>query len=156
MNWFFDQVLYGTSICDYELTSIENKQAEGTLGVVEKDGDKVVLSEKTSATANGLYESRVLVSRLGEVKMPVDVLIHFEGGKEVREHWDGQGRWTEFKYMSFDKVVWAKVDPAEVLSIDINLNNNSRTIQPTTSPIWKYTVKFLFWIQNILQSAALF
>ena len=115
-----------------------------------------MLSDKTSVTANGLYESRVLVSRLGEVKMPVDVLIHFEGGKEVREHWDGQGRWTEFKYMSFDKVVWAKVDPDEVLSIDINLNNNSRTIQPTTSPIWKYTVKFLFWIQNILQSAALF
>jgi hypothetical protein len=50
-----------------------------------------------------------------------------------------------------EKIVWATVDPDTTLVIDINLNNNSGTTEPAAAPVWKYTIKFLFWFQNILQ-----
>lgn len=88
--------------------------------------------------------------------MPVDVLVHFDSGREAREHWDGQDRWKEFTYTGTETIVWAKVDPDDVLAIDINVNNNSKTTDPISQPIWKYTVKFLYWIQNVIQYSALF
>ena len=150
MNWYFDQVLYGTEICDYELTSIRNRRVSKPEGILDEQ-----TKPDTSVTPRP-YEARVVVSRLGEVKMPVDVLIHFESGKEVREQWDGQARWKEFKYTGEDKIQWAKVDPDEVLQIDMNFLNNSKALEVQSAPVWKYTVKFLFWIQNILQTSSLF
>jgi len=150
MNWYFDQVLYGTEICDYELTSINNRRISKPEGVLDTQ------AKTDTSAASRLYEARIVVSRLGEVKMPVDVLVHFENGKETREHWDGQGRWKEFKYRGGDRIQWAKVDPDEVLQIDTNFLNNSKTLEVDSAPAWKYTVKFLFWIQNILQTSSLF
>lgn len=155
LNWFFDEVLYGTDVCDYELTRIENNEVKPEQGVVDREGKKVTLEAGKDTSASELYDSRVVASRLGEVKMPTSVLVHFENGEEVREPWDGQSRWVEFKYRRPEKVLWAKVDPDNVLAIDINWNNNSKTTEPASAPIWKYTLKFLFWFQNILQLVAI-
>jgi hypothetical protein len=156
MNWFFDQVLYGSDVCDYALASIDNRPVFGTRGLVDSGGTKITPREKFDAKKRQQYECTVLVTRRGEVTMPVDVLVHFDNDKEVREHWDGKDRWKQFKYTGTEKIVWAKVDPDDVLAIDININNNSQTTEPTTQPIWKYTVKFLYWIQNILQYSSIF
>lgn len=149
MNWFFDQVLYGTDECDYELTSIQNRLVSRPEGVLDE-------KQPADTSNQRQYEARVLVSRLGEVKMPVEVLIHFTSGKDVREHWDGQDRYKEYKYVGTDRVDWAYVDPAEVLQIDKNFLNNSKTVDVSSAPAWKYTVKFLFWIENILHYTSLF
>jgi hypothetical protein len=156
MQWFFDQVLYGTDICDYELTGVYSQLVFGTRGLVDSADKKITQRERYDSKSPSNYETRVLVSRLGEVRMPVDVLVHFENGKEVRERWDGQSRWKEFTYTRPEKAVWAKVDPDEVLTIDINTNNNSKTTEPVKQPVWKYTIKFLYWVQNVLQYCSLF
>ncbi|HLF20111.1 MAG TPA: M1 family metallopeptidase, partial [Bacteroidota bacterium] len=153
LSLFFDQVLYGSDVCDYELTTISNRAARGIKGIVD---DKKEPVEGSSEKDREIQESYVRVSRLGEVKMPVNILVHFDSGKEVREHWDGEARWKDFRYSGEDQIVWAKVDPDEVLVIDINLLNNSKTEQPDRSAIWKYAVKFLFWVQNVLQFASIF
>ena len=36
--------------------------------------------------------------RYGEAMFPVDVLVTFENGEQVREHWDGRERWKVFTY----------------------------------------------------------
>lgn len=152
MNWYFDQVLFGTDICDYELTLIQNKEVPASVGVFEQEGKKSTLSSSEDTSKNvRLYDSKVVASRLGEIKLPTAVLVHFDNGQEVREPWDGQGRWVEFKYRRPEKILWATVDPDTTLVMDVNLNNNSKTTEPTSSPIWKYTVKFLFFFQNLLQ-----
>jgi hypothetical protein len=152
LNWYFDQVLYGTDVCDYELTLIESKESSSPSGVFEKDGQRTTLGISRSAdSTHTMYESRVVASRLGEIKLPTSLLVHFENGQEVREQWDGLSRWVEFKYRRPEKITWAKIDPDTVLVIDVNYNNNSKTTEPARAPIWKYTVKFLFWFQNLLQ-----
>ena len=152
LTWYFDQVLYGTDVCDYELTTLETKEVASPKGVYEQDGKKTTagVAKDTASPAGRMYETRVLASRLGEIKLPTAILVHFDDGQEIREPWDGQSRWVEFKYVRHQKPVWAKVDPDTALVIDINLNNNSKTFEPPRAPIWKYTFKFLFWLQNML------
>jgi hypothetical protein len=155
LNWYFDQVLYGTDVCDYALRYIANNEVNPIQGVVEREGKKVTLEEKKDIETKKLYDSRAVAIRLGEIKLPTSVLVHFDNGQEVREQWDGQSRWVEFKYRRPEKIVWATVDPDTVLVIDINWMNNSKTTEPPTPPIWKYTLKFLFWLQNAFQLAAI-
>ena len=156
MNWFFDQVLYGTDVCDYELSWIENNVAGRDTTATGKDGNKDTTKTVSIKSGKLMYDTRVVVSRLGEVRIPVDILVHFDSGKEVSERWDGEGRWKDFKYHGSERVLWAKVDPNEVLTIDINTINNSKTAHRATAPVWRYTAKFMFWIQNLLQTAATF
>jgi len=156
MNWFFDQVLYGTGVCDYELTSITNMRTGHVAGFVDSAGVPEPARADTNSRERNIFESRVLVSRLGEVHIPVDVLVHFAGGREVREHWDGIDRCREFTYRGNETVSWASVDPDENLVIDINRINNSKTLEPSGLPLWKYAVKMLYWVQNILIGASPF
>jgi hypothetical protein len=141
LDWFFDQTIYGTGLCDYQLTSLR--------------ANRFTRPGSDTSTAP-LFESRVVVSRLGEVRIPVSVLVHFDNGNEVLEEWDGAARVTEFTYRRPEKVVWAKVDPEGILALDADLSNNSRTLAPSTGPVWKYTTKLIFWLQNLLQTIAAF
>ena len=123
MNWFFQQVLYGDNVFDYELLSIKNKKGQ----------------------------SIITVQRNGDGNMPVDVLVHFDNGKELMLFWDGKGRQRQFMLSKNTNVLWAKVDPKQKIYMDTNLNNNSLTLQPSSAPAAKFAAKFLFWIENWMQ-----
>jgi len=151
MNWFFDQVHYGNDICDYKLSYIENKRIDNLYGLVDE-----LFIEKDEKDSLKQYSSKVIVRRLGEVIIPVEVLVHFNDGTEELEYWDGKDRAYEFNFEGPRKVVWAKIDPDKKILLDVNFINNSRTLKPERAVIWKYTLKVLFWIQNIMQSFVLF
>jgi hypothetical protein len=142
LDWYFDQILSGTDICDYELTRIS---------IFDVDTSKEKREE-----VKRKFNSRVLVSRLGEMKVPVEILMKFDDGKEIREKWDGQARFKLFEYSDSSKVISAIVDPENILAIDINNNNNSKTLEPSSLPFWKYTIQFMTFVQSILQSVVLF
>jgi aminopeptidase N len=132
MNWFFDQVLYGDKVCDYKLAAINNR----------KQGKQ--------------FLSTVRVDRLGDAQMPIDILLHFADGKELMLFWDGKTRTKTFTVTQPAEVVWAKADPKQKLYVDINLNNNSLTRQPSSAPAAKYAAKMLFWVQNWMHWLAWF
>ena len=50
------------------------------------------------------YESEVIIHRKGDFVMPVDILVKFDNGDSVREHWDGQDRWIRYAYDKKAKV----------------------------------------------------
>ncbi|MFN8258745.1 MAG: M1 family metallopeptidase [Bacteroidales bacterium] len=155
MNWFFEQVLYGSGICDYKLQRIVNNKLTKPDGLFDKNGNKVSIDE-IGADSLKNYESKVLVTRLGDVVMPVEVLIRFEDGQEITKTWDGMTRSVEFKFLSNSKILYAQIDPQHKLLVDVNLSNNSIQLEQNTNPVWKYSVKFLFWLQNVLQSVVWF
>ena len=127
MNWFFEQVLYGENVVDYELHSIRNR------------------------TRDGLPQGVVTIQRNGDGKMPIDVLVHFDNGKELMLFWDGKARQRQFTLNGNAKILWAKVDPNQKIYMDTNLNNNSLTLSPSSAPAAKFATKFLFWIENWMQ-----
>ena len=163
MNWFFEQVLYGSDVCDYQLAGISNEKIHSDKGIYDSAGVKLKYKTGKEKETKTSYKSKVILNRLGEVIMPVEVLIHFENGEEVLEYWDiqynlpaGQARSYEFTYERPEKVEWAKIDPEHKILIDVNLINNSFTTDPETLPIWKYAAKVLFWVENFLLSFTMF
>ncbi|GAB3932248.1 M1 family metallopeptidase [Larkinella terrae] len=127
MNWFFDQVLYGSQVCDYELHSV------------------------TSVRQGSGYQSAVTVYRKGDAQLPVEVLVHFGDGNEQLLHWDGKARSHTFTVTQQTRAEWARIDPQQKIYIDINLNNNSFAVHPPRSPAAKYAAKLMFWVQNWMQ-----
>ena len=124
MNWFFDQVLFGDRVCDYKLASLTNH-------------------DNSPATLR--------IDRLGDMQLPVDVLVHFENGQEVMLFWDGKARSRTFTMPQKGQVRWAHVDPKHKLYMDVNVLNNSYSVSTSSAPSAKYAAKFLFWIENAVQ-----
>ena len=123
MNWFFNEALYGDNVVDYQLLGIKNK------------GNQSVIT----------------VQRNNDGKIPVDILVHFENGKELMLFWNGQARQRQFTVSEGSNVAWATVDPKQKVYMDINLNNNSLTLNPSKTPAAKFATKFLFWLENWMQ-----
>jgi hypothetical protein len=152
MNWFFDQVLYGTGVCDFEVTSIAVKVVTPPGGRLDADTALERAGNGKSGGTPEMFESVVTVGRRGDVRLPVVVAVKFDDGREVREEWDGREKTALFRYGG--KVVRAGVDPARKIPLDLNLINNVRTAPAPIGPVWKYAVKVLFWVQNIFLLAA--
>lgn len=156
MNWFFDQALYGTDVCDYSVASISNRPVQKTAyGIFEEKGMKATKKAINQDKAHK-YNSKVILNRLGGLKFPVDVLVHFENGEEKLEKWGGQERAFDFQYETNHKIDWVKIDPEQKLYLDINFLNNSLRTQPQKKTVWKYVTEFMVKVQNALQAISIF
>ncbi|MBN1221739.1 MAG: M1 family metallopeptidase [Candidatus Aminicenantes bacterium] len=151
MSWFLDQFVHGSGKLDYavgKIISQRKKRPTGWLSdkYIEKAGPKEQDTE---------YRSEVCVRRLGEVKIPVEVLVVFEDGSEILETWDGQYRWKRFVYQGPSKLEKAVIDPEFKLVIDVNRTNNSQTLNPNAAAPLKWTYKWMLWIQHGLEVLSL-
>lgn len=153
LDWFFNSMLRSDDVCDYKLTKIVNRYQNNSKhgffadGLVQLFVDQDTTSERVSS---------VYVQRMGTMVMPVEVLVTLENGTTQLFKWNGKERCKEFVIHGTSRVVSAQIDPEGKIACDIDLVNNSVTIEPTPNPIWKYAVKFLFWLENIFQTVAFF
>ncbi len=154
LNWFFNQVLFENSKCDYKLASIYNVREYEKYGITNNKDKKEYNSIDSKNIA--MYKSLVRVHRLGEMKLPVELLVMFDNGEKEFRTWDGKASSHEFVFTGSRKIVWAQIDPYNKNMLDINLLNNSKTTKQEEKPLWRFFVKFLFLIQNVLQSFTVF
>ncbi len=152
LNWFFSQTLYSSEICDYKVSAIRNRKR---ITDVNDDiaGDSV--PDRSGQEADSLYTSVVQLERVGGVMLPVDVLVHFTDGNEVRETWDGKSRTKDFFYPGSQKVDWAKIDPEFKIKLDVNYINNSMTVSPDRVPERRMSNKLMSMIQFIINFISL-
>lgn len=139
LRWYFDQAVSGTQVFDYEVMSVDSSNANW----FEKKP-----KEKKGET---LYESNVVLHRKGDFIFPVEVQVKFDNGETVREHWDGQDRWTRFNYLKKAKVVWAELDPDRKILLDRDDFNNSRTSEPHSRAMNKLANLWTFLTQTLAQ-----
>jgi hypothetical protein len=139
LGWYFDQAVSGTQVFDYEVMSL----ASLTANWYEKNA-----KEKKGET---LYESNVMVHRKGDFIFPVEVQVKFDNGETVREHWDGQDRWTRFSYLKAAKVASAEVDPDHRIQLDRNDFNNSNTRESDPAATSKLANFWAFITQTLSQ-----
>ncbi len=130
-TFFFEQLLYGTGFCDYEVTSIESVPVEG------EDGEEE-------------YKIEVQLRRLGEVVMPVDVEIELEDGEKIRRSCDGKERWHKIEIQTNSEIKSAVIDLENKIVLDINVNNNSLTASSNDSVMMKLSLECLFWLENLM------
>jgi len=130
---YFDQVYRSSNVFDY--------------GV----------QELTSVPDGGHFRTTVVVRRYGEATFPVDVLVTFESGEQITEHWDGRERWKAYAYDRVAPVLSAQVDPNRVLLLDVNYTNNSKTLHPRgPAAATKWASKWMVWLQDALLSWSFF
>ena len=147
LRWYFNQAIYGTPVLDYEVLNINSYPVNWYEEKKEKKGD-------TKAKDDTVYQSYVSLHRKQDFIMPVDVEIKFDNGEKVREHWDGQNRWTRYSYQKKAKVVSAEIDPDHTIQIDHNFFNNSFTIESNPKPAHKLSNYWLSFTQLMSQVLA--
>ena len=147
LRWYFNQAVYGTEVLDYEVLSansyptdwFEEKKKDN------KDGKK---------DSDTIYQSYVTVHRKGDFIMPIEVEVKFNNNEKVREHWDGQSRWTRFSYQKKAKVVSVEIDPDHTIHIDHDNFNDSLVVEPNSKPTHKLSTYWLFVTQWASQAMA--
>ena len=153
LNWFFDQTTYGTGICDYKVDYLLNKKVTDFEGVLnEGDSLTFIINESMDDSIN---IAAILLERVGEVMLPVDVLIHFDNGDQILETWDGKSRYKDYKYTGTRKVDWVKIDPEFKIKMDVNYINNSMTIYPDHKPARRITNKLISLMQFFINFISL-
>ncbi len=163
LSWFFDQVYDGSQIFDYAVGRVTSKPwklegfsgAEGDLRFMEaKEKDE---EDEEGGGGKKIYRSEVVVQRRGDGIFPVDVLLAFEDGTEVRRSWDGRDDWTLFVEQGPSKLEYAAVDPDGVLILDLNSTNNTRRIEAKASlPAYKWGSRWMVWLQDLLLTFSFF
>jgi len=147
MDWFFEQALYGTDLCDYTVASITNAEVQTAAGYIDDFEDCV--SEQNGTNT---YKSKVVVHRLEGMKLPVEVQVSFEDGSSQLMTWDGRDRGHTFIFDTNQKVVKAVLDPKGKLPIDKNWLNNSYVLEPDQTGARYYFSKFFLATQRALES----
>jgi hypothetical protein len=152
MSWFLGQFIYGSGKLDYAIESITSRKADPPRGWF--DGRYETGSQVSGGSE--AYESDVIVRRLGEVKIPVEVLVVFEDGEKVRNTWDGQYRWRKFTYDRPARVKMAVVDPDFKLVLDQNRTNNSLMSKANSLAPLKWMSNWMIWLQHALELFTVF
>jgi len=129
MHWFFDQVLEDVVSCDYAIDFIWSYQQE--------DAE--------------IFTSGVIVHRLEDMQLPVEVLMKYEDGSESLEKWDGKSPSHRFNLESSSKLISAEIDPDRKIYIDKNFLNNSYTSEPL-SGMKHFFNRFLINAQQALET----
>lgn len=154
LTWFFDQVYERSVDFDYAVDSVASFPP--TAGWVERGGEAVYVAPGEVAEPP-IYRTEVVVRRLGVGVFPVDVLLVFEDGTEVRHRWDGRERWRLFVEERPAKLVYAAVDPERVLLLDLRHRNNTRLRQPENDlAATKWASRWLVWLQDLLHTFTFF
>ena len=153
LSWFFDQVHGGSETFDYAVQSVSSKPI-AVEGFIEQEG-KLTYSKPSDDSK--LYRTEVVVRRYGSATFPVDVLMVFDDGTEVRKKWDGASRWELYVEERPAKLQHAIVDPDRQLVLDLYYTNNSRLLTPASEfPSRKWASKWMIWLQDVLTTFAFF
>lgn len=147
MNWYFDQVLYGNGVCDYRVAGITNKKIRGYSGIDDSDSIKYISDDIKNDT---VYYSLVGLERIGDVMLPVEILVHFANGNEVLEVWDGKDRYRNLEYTGRSRVEWAEIDPHDKIDMDVNRINNSWSGTHKFPASRRMTDKFIAFMQIMI------
>lgn len=162
-SWYFDQVVRGTDIVDYDIGSARTKAKGTAQGVFDEAGGRTTVTG-TDAEAKDreierakkqVFESIVVVRRSGGVALPVEVAFKFEGKRVERQTWDGREPTKIFRFERPEKLEWADVDPDRKIALDVNWLNNGRRLEPDGRPAASWTARWLFLLQNIFTTVGL-
>jgi hypothetical protein len=152
LTWFFDQIR-GSAWFDYAVDSVASVPLDPE-GLTEREGKLVFVDPAGDDDGREeVYRSEVVVRRHGDGHFPVDVLLVFEDGYEIRESWDGRARWRLFAAERPARLRHAIVDPERTLLLDLRYNNNSMTMNPGDGfASKKWAAKWMVWLQDLLAS----
>lgn len=122
LNWFFKEFYYNTKVFDYKISSIKK-------------------------ISNNVYQ--VFAERLGDGIFKNDIALYTDKDT-LYLRWDGKERWKVFTFVTNNNVIAAEIDPFRKNLLDINIANNSYTLEPRYWASISIALRWFFWVQNAL------
>jgi len=157
---WFEVLVRGTGRVDYAVTALRSRPLVPARGLLPADRagrppvDHRFPTPSMPAEPEDRFETEVIVRRLGDAVLPVDILVRFQDGHEVRERWDGRATWWRRTFEHPARADRALVDPEGILAVDVDRTNNGRLLDADRRPVIRLAQQSLFWIQNYLHLAA--
>jgi hypothetical protein len=158
LDWFFDQLVFGTGSLDFAVEKVRSKRIRPGIGVFDiPDGQVTRASDDESANENDQgkrgtgtrYRNTVVIRNHGTIQYPVDILIRFKNGLNVREKWDGAYPWVEFEEIRSSQIEHVIIDPDEHLVIDTNRANNAWVKKPERRADVRWMLHVMTMVQNL-------
>lgn len=162
LDWFFERLVLSPGFVDYAVAEAHSTRTGYERGVFDGTGtdgritiDKKAVAKKKKAEKGqdkdtAPHRTTVVVRNQGNIPYPVDILVSFTDGEEIREQWDGAYSWTRFTYERAARLERVVIDPDGKLVLDVNRANNSYVAEPKRGPIVKWGLKLLMVLQNVL------
>lgn len=160
LDWFFDQLIFDTGSLDYAVEKVRSKRIRPGIGVFDTPEGRVTRTsddneldhnnDEEQKNTGKRYRNTVIIRNHGSVHYPVDILIRFKNGLNVREHWDGAYPWIEFEYVRSTEIEQVIIDPDEHLIIDTNRANNTWVKNPERPADVRWILHVMTLIQNLL------
>ena len=159
-SWYFDQVVRGTDILDYEIGSASSVPVEEPRGVMDGPKGRVTISDEAAARTERDakardYVTRVVVRRRGEIYFPVDVAFKFAGKPVERLAWDGRDRTKTVRFVRPEKLEWVDIDPDRKVLLDVDWLNNGRTLEPDRRPAAGWAARWWFLVHSLVSTLGL-
>lgn len=159
LDWFFEETFFSSELVDYAIGAARSTRIPQPEGIFD-DGHVLPSNpredeEEDEEDRQREYLTEVVVERLEGARFPVDVLMVFDDGEEIRRSWDGQDRWHRYSFQKPVRLEYAVVDPDRKLLLDIDPTNNSRyrsSDEGFALATRKWAFKWLFWLQNLLET----
>jgi len=145
----FEKSIYNALVLDYAVVNISNEELPASQGVYGINSTAFTYQDGSGPSS---ILSKVEIQRKGDWVFPVEVLVTFEDGSTQTMHWSGAEGSRFFEFSNGLKIISAQIDPLQKIALDVDLNNNSMTLQPEKASLWKYAAKAIFWVQNLMQT----
>jgi hypothetical protein len=153
LTWFFDQIHRSSVDFDFAIHSATSHPAD-LKGFTENQDRLEYVEPDDEAT---MYRTEVVVRKNGSGTFPVELLMVFDDGSELRKEWDGKYEWKLFVEEKAAKLEYAVVDPERKLVLDLYYTNNSMRREPAADfPARKWSSKWMIWLQDLLATFAYF
>ncbi len=151
-RWLFDRTFFSSGRVDDAVIEARTERAQRPHGLFEKDGALAPGPAAGLARTRG-WDSLVTVVRRGDVALPVDVLLRFEGGRSYRARFEGQERWKRFRVENGPRLIEAVLDPDEKILLDADRTNNGRRPEADPRAASRWTARAVFWLENFFDFA---
>jgi hypothetical protein len=155
---FVEQLVNGTGAVEFALEGVRTAELTSPVGwEVEGIGGTVTRRDEP---APQLLEGRpawvttVTVRRLGDVRLPVELLVRFDDGSERRETWDGGAVSRVFEFRAGAPASWVVLDPDRKHALERNRNDNAWSRRKSRTAVGLIGGTVLFWVQQVLHAAA--
>jgi hypothetical protein len=129
---YFEQALHTVDEVDFGLEVVRNRRRAGAAGWHRDEHGALALQPAPedrelpiSALADEEVEALVVVHRLGEFRLPVELEVEFSDGTVERSAWDGQARYQIYTWPG-KRLRRARLDPDGKLMLEAKRVNNHR------------------------------
>ena len=149
LKWFFNQYFYENKTVDYQVSKISSKGFKKSKHVIIKSVPILTSLDQDSI----FYRNTFVLENLKNGWFPVDLKVTLFNGTVLRNNdfnWNYKSNYQIFEFYANSNIKRVEIDPERKNWMDLSFTNNGLEIG-SENAAKKYTSRWMFWAQSIIQ-----